>query len=141
MAEEIVEVPIDEPQETVQERGLSSGLTPEASAPEGETALAREEIAQEAVPKAKPRGRPKGVKDAKPRAKPKARAPPPQPAEGSARRIAARIPANPPSDSESSLDEATLHETTLMHIMRGVQQYRHTQKNQKSALYASWFGR
>ena len=135
MAEEIVEVPIDEPQETVQERGLSSGLTPEASAPEGETALAREEIAQEAVPKAKPRGRPKGVKDAKPRAKTKARAPPrpPQPA--------ARIPANPPSDSESSLDEATLHEATLMHIMRGVQQYRHTQKNQKSALYASWFGR
>ena len=133
MAEEIVEVPIDEPQETVQERGLSSGLTPEASAPEGETALA--EIAQEAVPKAKARGRPKGVKDAKPRAKTKARAPPrpPQPA--------ARIPANPPSDSESSLDEATLHEATLMHIMRGVQQYRHTQKNQKSALYASWFGR
>ena len=135
MAEEIVEVPIDEPQETVQERGLSSGLTPEASAPEGETAPAREEIAQEAVPKAKARGRPKGVKDAKPRAKTKARAPPrpPQPA--------ARIPANPPSDSESSLDEATLHEATLMHIMRGVQQYRHTQKNQKSALYASWFGR
>ena len=131
MAEEIVEVPIDEPQETVQERGLSSGLTPEASAPEGEAAPA--EIAQEAVPKAKARGRPKGVKDAKPRAKPKARAPPPQPA--------ARIPANPPSDSESSLDEATLHEATLMHIMRGVQQYRHTQKNQKSALYASWFGR
>ena len=131
MAEEIVEVPIDEPQETVQERGLSSGLTPEASAPEGEAAPAV--IAQEAVPKAKTRGRPKGVKDAKPRAKPKARAPPPQPA--------ARIPANPPSDSESSLDEATLHETTLMHIMRGVQQYRHTQKNQKSALYASWFGR
>ena len=130
MAEEIVEVPIDEPQETVQERGLSSGLTPEASAPEGEAAPA--EIAQEAVPKAKARGRPKGVKDAKPRAKTKARAPPrpPQPA--------ARIP---PSDSESSLDEATLHEATLMHIMRGVQQYRHTQKNQKSALYASWFGR
>ena len=121
MAEEIVEVPIDEPQETVQE------------APEGETAPA--EIAQEAVPKAKARGRPKGVKDAKPRAKTRARAPPrpPQPA--------ARIPANPPSDSESSLDEATLHEATLMHIMRGVQQYRHTQKNQKSALYASWFGR
>ena len=133
MAEEIVEVPIDEPQETVQERGLSSGLTPEASAPEGETVPA--ETTQEAVPKAKARGRPKGIKDAKPRAKPKARAPPrpPQPA--------ARIPANPPSDSESSLDEATLHETTLMHIMRGVQQYRHTQKNQKSALYASWFGR
>ena len=120
MAEEIVEVPIDEPQETVQE------------APEGETAPAREEIAQEAVPKAKARGRPKGVKDAKPRAKTRARARPrpPQPA--------ARIP---PSDSESSLDEATLHEATLMHIMRGVQQYRHTQKNQKSALYASWFGR
>ena len=133
MAEEIVEVPIDEPQETVQERGPSSGLTPEASAPEGEAAPA--EIAQEAVPKAKARGRPKGVKDAKPRAKTKARASPrpPQPA--------ARIPANPPSDSESSLDEATLHEATLMHIMRGVQQYRHTQKNQKSALYASWFGR
>ena len=131
MAEEIVEVPIDEPQETAQERGLSSGLTPEASAPEGEAAPA--EIAQEAVPKAKARGRPKGVKDAKPRAETRARAPHPQPA--------ARIPANPPSDSESSLDEATLHETTLMHIMRGVQQYRHTQKNQKSALYASWFGR
>mgnify|MGYP003389638596 CR=1 FL=1 len=118
MGEEIVEVPIDEPQETTQE-------APETT-PEVETDVA--------IPRAKARGRPKGVKDTKPRAKPKARAPPrpPQPA--------SRIPADP-SDSEESIDEATLHEASLTHLLRGVQQYRHTQKNQKTALYASWFGR
>ena len=128
MTEEIVEVPIDEP---------------EASRPETTPELVEADLAQEAVPKAKARGRPKGVKDMKPRAKPKARAPPPPPepaprAESSARRLP---PANPPSDSESSVDEATLHEASLMHLLRGVQQYRHSQKNQKVALYASWFGR
>ena len=133
MGEEIVEVPIDEPQEATQE------------APEEEAVSVSEaDVVQEAAPKAKARrGRPKGIKDTRPRAKAKARMPPPppKPAWSRAPNEKARIPANPPSDSESSVDEHTLHKASLMHLLRGVQQYRHTQKNQKSALYASWFGR
>ena len=125
MAQEIQEIPLDVPADVEQQ-------VPETLPEVTETP------AVEAKPKG--RGRPKGVRDTKPRAKAKAKTLSPQrPRTPAAPKPIDRIPYT--QEDDSSADEDVLHEASLMHLLRGVQQYKHSQKNQKKSLYASWFGR
>ena len=113
MAEQIVEIPLEVPEET-----------PVAPQEEEPTPAPQEAVVKKAV------GRPKGAKDTKPRAKPK---PPPPPAPRE------RTPAQ--RESDDSDDDVTLREIGMLHLLRSLDNHRNTQKDKQKAMYARWFGR